>query len=97
MELKQIIISDIGHIVTGKTPRKSIEENYGGDIPFLTPSDDLSNKYAPKTAKSLTKKGLNEVKKFLHQKTSWKCPDIYRSGTEMRCISLTTNYLFKGF
>ena len=37
MELKKIHISDIGKVVTGKTPRTSIVENYGGDIPFLTP------------------------------------------------------------
>ena len=55
MELKKIHISDIGKVVTGKTPRTSIVENYGGDIPFLTPSDDLSYKSVPKTGKTLTK------------------------------------------
>ena len=58
MELKKIHISDIGKVVTGKTPRTSIVENYGGDIPFLTPSDDLSYK-------SVTEQGLNEVKNCL--------------------------------
>ena len=58
MELKKIHISDIGKVVTGKTPRTSIVENYGGDIPFLTPSDDLSYK-------TLTEQGLNEVKNCL--------------------------------
>ena len=65
MELKKIHISDIGKVVTGKTPRTSVAENYGGDIPFLTPSDNLSHKSAPKTAKTLTGQGLNEVKKCL--------------------------------
>ena len=65
MELKKIHISDIGKVVTGKTPRTSIVENYGGDIPFLTPSDDLSYKSVPKTGKTLTEQGLNEVKNFL--------------------------------
>ena len=59
MELKKIHISDIGKVVTGKTPRTSIVENYGGDIPFLTPSDDLSYKSVPKTGKTLTEQGLN--------------------------------------
>ena len=58
-------ISDIGRIVTGKTPKTSIQENYGGDIPFLTPSDDLSGKYSPKTSKTLTQVGLSEVKNCL--------------------------------
>ena len=65
MELKKIHISDIGKIVTGKTPRTSIVENYGGNIPFLTPSDDLSYKSVPKTGKTLTEQGLNEVKNCL--------------------------------
>ena len=65
MELKKIHISDIGKIVTGKTPKTSVAENYNGDIPFLTPSDDLSHKSAPKTTKTLTEQGLNEVRNSL--------------------------------
>ena len=65
MELKKIHISDIGKVVTGKTPRTSVGENYGGNIPFLTPSDDLSYKSAPKTTKTLTEQGLEEVKNCL--------------------------------
>ena len=65
MEIKKIHISDIGKIITGKTPRTSVAENYDGDIPFLTPSDDLSHKSAPRTTKTLTEKGLNEVRNCL--------------------------------
>lgn len=65
MELKKIHISDIGKIITGKTPRTSVAENYDGDIPFLTPSEDLSHKSAPRTTKTLTEKGLNEVRNCL--------------------------------
>lgn len=65
MELYKKHISDLGRIVTGKTPRTSIPNNYGGEIPFLTPSDDLSGKYAPRTNKTITQLGLNEVKNCL--------------------------------
>lgn len=65
MELYKKHISDLGRVVTGKTPRTSISENYGGRIPFLTPSDDLSGKYVPLTIKSLTELGLSEVKNSL--------------------------------
>ena len=65
MELYKKHISDLGRIVTGKTPRTSIPENYGGHIPFLTPSDDLSGKYAYKTSKTLSELGLKEVKNCL--------------------------------
>ena len=65
MKLYKKHISDLGKIVTGKTPKTSIPENYGGAIPFLTPSDDLSGKNAPQTIKNLTEKGLQEVKNCL--------------------------------
>ena len=64
-EWKEYKIGDLGRIVTGKTPKTSIKENYGGNIPFLTPSDDLSNKYAPNTNKKITELGLDEVKNCL--------------------------------
>ena len=65
MELYKKHISDLGRIVTGKTPRTSNAENYGGNIPFLTPSDDLSGKFAPQTVKTITEQGLSEVKNCL--------------------------------
>ena len=65
MELYKKHISDLGRIVTGKTPRTSNAENYGGNIRFLTPSDDLSGKFAPQTVKTITEEGLSEVKNCL--------------------------------
>ena len=58
-------VENLGKIITGKTPRTSIKENYGGNIPFLTPSDDMSIKYVNKTSKNITELGLNEVKNCL--------------------------------
>jgi len=65
MELKEKHIFELGKVITGKTPRTAIVGNYGGDVPFLTPSDDLSNKFAPKTIKTITEQGLSEVKNCL--------------------------------
>lgn len=65
MEWKECIIADLGKIVTGKTPRTSIKENYGGDIPFLSPSDDMSHKSMPETARTLSETGVKEVKNCL--------------------------------
>ncbi len=64
-EWKTYKIGGIGKIITGKTPKTSIIDNYGGNIPFLTPSDELSGKYAPQTVKTLTQRGLSEVKNCL--------------------------------
>ena len=65
MKLYKKHVSDLGKVITGKTPRTSILENYGGKIPFLTPSDNLSEKFSPTTSKTLTKIGLNEIKNCL--------------------------------
>lgn len=59
---KTVKVGELGKIVTGKTPKTSISENYGGSIPFLTPSDDMSVKYVDKPIKTLTERGLSEVK-----------------------------------
>lgn len=61
-EWKSFQVGEIGKVITGKTPKTSISDNYGGYVPFLTPSDDMSVKYVRKTAKTLTEKGLSEVK-----------------------------------
>ena len=62
---KKIHIGEIGKIITGKTPKTPIVENYGGDMPFLTPSDNLSSKYVSLTNKTLSKIGLKEIKNCL--------------------------------
>ncbi len=58
-------VSDLGRIITGKTPKTAIAENYGGTIPFLTPSDDMNVKHVTRTGKTITEKGLSEVKNCL--------------------------------
>lgn len=65
MEWKEVKIGDLGQIITGKTPKTAIRENWGGKIPFLSPSDDMSNKTSPVTAKTLTELGVAEVAKCL--------------------------------
>jgi type I restriction enzyme S subunit len=62
---QKVRLGDVGKIVTGKTPRTNILDNYGGNIPFLTPSDDLTVKHVLSTKKTLTNKGLAEVKNCL--------------------------------
>lgn len=41
---EKIKVSDFGRVITGKTPKTAVEENYGGVIPFLTPSDNMTVK-----------------------------------------------------
>ena len=61
-EWKKIKVSDIGKIITGKTPKTSNDLYYGGNIPFLTPSDDMSVKYVKETKKYITEEGRKSVK-----------------------------------
>ena len=88
MKLYKKHISDLGKVITGKTPRTSILENYGGKIPFLTPSDNLSEKFSPTTSKTLTKIGLNEVKNCLLPSKSICVSCI---GSDLGKVVLTKN------
>lgn len=64
-EWKTVKVAELGEIVTGKTPKTSVKENYGGNIAFLTPSDDMSVKYITKTVRTLSESGVDEVRKKL--------------------------------
>lgn len=59
---KEVKVGDLGKVLTGKTPKTSEADNYGGDIPFITPSDDMTAKYIYSTNKKLTEKGAHSVK-----------------------------------
>ncbi len=58
---KTYTIDEIGKVVTGRTPNPSIDAYYGGDVPFLTPSDDMDSKYVLHTKKTLTDAGCKSV------------------------------------
>ena len=59
---KEVRVGDVGRVLTGKTPKTSISEYYGGGIPFITPSDDMTVKYLYSTNKTLTEEGAQSVK-----------------------------------
>ena len=65
IEWESVKVGELGRIVTGKTPKTSASDNFGGDIPFLTPSDDMSKKYVSETKRTLSSKGVQEVKNCL--------------------------------
>ncbi|HEM3550636.1 restriction endonuclease subunit S [Streptococcus suis] len=54
------------NIVTGKTPSRSIPENFGGDIPFITIGDIRANTFIYSSAETLSDLGVDgQRKKFL--------------------------------
>ena len=58
----------LGNIVTGTTPKTSVQEYYGGAYMFIAPGDINDNKYVKRTQKYLSKKGL-EVSRSLPRST----------------------------
>ena len=59
---KKVKVGEIGKVITGKTPKTSNSEYYGGKIPFLTPSDPMSVKYVKESNKYLTELGRLSVR-----------------------------------
>jgi type I restriction enzyme S subunit len=55
-------LRDLGQIITGKTPTSSEPEFYGGELPFVTPSDMDGRRTIDTTARKLTDAGVAKVK-----------------------------------
>jgi type I restriction enzyme S subunit len=58
----KVKVGELGRIVTGKTPKTAEKDNYDGHIMFVTPSDNMDNKYIYSTGKTITEKGKDSVK-----------------------------------
>lgn len=60
-------IKEIGKVITGKTPSTENEENFGGDFPFITPSDisTFDEKYIVETERTISSKGYKKLKNNL--------------------------------
>lgn len=59
---EDLTFGDLGRIVTGKTPLTAIEQNFGGQIPFVTRSDMDGRRTISTTARNLTEVGAASVK-----------------------------------
>ena len=55
-------LSEIGRIVTGKTPSTRDKENFGNKYPFITPKDMVGQKYVSKVERYLSEIGKDRVK-----------------------------------
>lgn len=63
MEMKKYKLQDLGTIITGKTPLTKQEDNFNGNIPFVTPEDITNNVYnLKKTGRYITEKGFASIK-----------------------------------
>ena len=61
MELKKYKLGEIAEIVNGATPSTSCEDNYDGEIVWITPKDlsDQKTKYIECGSRNITQKGFN--------------------------------------
>lgn len=62
--MKYISIAELGRVVTGKTPPTDHSEYFGGEIPFITPSDieTYDKRYVEYTERTLTTQGASCIK-----------------------------------
>lgn len=58
----EVMLSDLGDITTGKTPSTELATNFGGDIPFITPSDMDGRKTISQARRYLTEAGAKSVR-----------------------------------
>ena len=60
--------SDIADVLSGGTPRTSVPEYWGGDIPFFTPKDSGGSFWATTTERTITRLGLDNCNSQLYPK-----------------------------
>ena len=80
-------ISQIGEVITGKTPKTVDKDNFGNDYMFITPRDMKVQKHIFETERYLSEKGKNSVKNCLIPKKSICVSCI---GSDMGKVIMTT-------
>lgn len=82
-------LGGIAKIVTGKTPSTKDPENWGGDIPFVTPSDLNGSVYIGTTERSLTRSGAAKLSLLPANSVLYTCiASIGKSGVNtVSCVS----------
>ena len=64
---RRYAISEIGDIISGATPKTTVPDNFGGEIPWLTPADlsGYTEKYISHGARNLTRQGYDSCSTHL--------------------------------
>lgn len=62
-EWKEYKLGELGIVVTGKTPSSKFPDEFGNDMPFVTPSDYSNyNKWALNAERYLSNKGIEKLR-----------------------------------
>ena len=90
-------ISELGEIITGKTPSTANNELWGGDIPFITPTDikSFDSYYQNETERSVSDVGAQKQIKTILPKNSVCVSCIATIGKMCltRCKSITNQQI----
>lgn len=62
MSWPMVAIKDVAKVITGKTPSKQDDENFNGNIPFVTPAELSGEAYVGSSPQTITEKGAKSVK-----------------------------------
>lgn len=57
-----VAIKDVAKVITGKTPSKLEDDNFGGEIPFVTPTELNGSVYVSDSPQTITEKGAYKLK-----------------------------------
>ena len=61
-EWKEVSLSELGKTITGKTPSSQYPEDFGDEVPFITPSDSFEKKYISRPERYLSRLGSDRLK-----------------------------------
>lgn len=91
-------LGELAEITSGGTPSRDVDEYWGGDIPWVTPTDitACSSNYLSRTAESITKKGLlNSSAKMLPAGSVLFTSRASVGLSKVASVSVCTNQGFK--
>lgn len=75
--------TDFIDVLSGGTPRTTVEEYWGGEIPFFTPKDAGNDCFCIRTEKNITELGLEHCNSRLYPKNT---TFITARGTVGKCV-----------
>ncbi|EKO3918923.1 restriction endonuclease subunit S [Vibrio fluvialis] len=86
-------LSDISEIVTGKTPSKKLEANFGGEIPFIKPGDVTNQGVIIDTDESLSELGATTVPTIPAGSITVTCIGNLGRTAITKCLSATNQQI----
>jgi len=62
IRFESVRIGEIGDVITGKTPKTEVHENFGNDYMFIGPTDLHEHFFITNSEKMISEKGLRSIK-----------------------------------